>query len=62
MVDGNRDASDILIQLAAVESSIASTSRLIMKEHFKGAVSQAKEQDDEGALENLYGLIDKFIK
>lgn len=62
MVDGNRDASDILIQLAAVESSIASTSRLIMKEHFKGAVEHAKGQAGEEALENLYGLIDKFIK
>lgn len=62
MVDGNRDASDILIQLSAVESSIASTSRVIMKEHFKGAVEHATEQQSEASLESLYGIIDKFIK
>jgi uncharacterized protein (DUF111 family) len=62
MVDGNRDASDILIQLSAVESSLASTSRVIMKEHFKGAVEHAAEHESEEALENLYGIIDKFIK
>lgn len=62
MVDGNRDASDILIQLAAVESSIASTARVIMKEHFKGAVEHAAGNDSEESLTELYGLIDKFIK
>ena len=62
MVEGNRDASDILIQLSAVESSIASTSRVIMKEHFKGAVEHATEQQSEASLESLYGIIDKFIK
>ena len=62
MVEGNRDASDILIQLSAVESSIASTSRVIMKEHFKGAVEHATEQQSDESLESLYGIIDKFIK
>ena len=62
MVDGNRDAADILIQLAAVESSIASTSRVIIKEHFKGAVEQARDNGSDETIENLYGIIDKFIK
>ena len=62
MVNENRDASDILIQLSAVESSLASTSRVIMKEHFKDAVEHAAEHDSEESLENLYGIIDKFIK
>lgn len=62
MVDGNRDAADILIQLAAVESSIASTSRVIIKEHFKGAVEHAVDKQNDESIENLYGIIDKFIK
>lgn len=62
MVDSNRDASDILIQLAAVESSIAGTSRAIIKEHFKTAIDKAAKQNDEETVENLYGLIDKFLK
>lgn len=62
MVENNRDASDILVQLAAVESSIASTSRVIMKEHFKGAVEHAADDPSDEALRDLYGLIDKFVK
>ena len=62
MVEQNRDASDVLIQLSAVESSLASTSRVIMKEHFKGAVEHAAQEGSEESLESLYGIIDKFIK
>ncbi len=62
MVQENRDASDILIQLSAVESSIASTSRVIMKEHFKHSVEHAVENENKESLESLYGIIDKFIK
>ena len=36
--------------------------RVIMKEHFKGAVEHATEQQSEESLESLYGIIDKFIK
>lgn len=62
MVDSNRDAGEILIQLAAVESSISGTSRAIIKEHFKTAIDKAAKQNDEETVENLYGLIDKFLK
>ncbi len=59
MVEDNRDTDDILIQLAAVESSIAGTSRAIMKGRLKEAVSSAQ---DKGQLEELYHVIDRFIK
>ena len=62
MVDSNRDAGEILIQLAAVESSISGTSRAIIKEHFKTAIDKAAKKNDEETVENLYGLIDKFLK
>lgn len=62
MVDTGRDVSDILIQLSAVESSLAGTSRVIMKNRFDEAIEQAVKDHDEASLEALYGVIDKYIK
>lgn len=62
MVQDNRDANEILNQLAAVESSIAGTARVIIKEHFKEAVDEAKSSGDEDALKDLYQVVDRFIK
>lgn len=62
MVEDNRDADDILIQLSAVESSINSVSRVIIKSHFKHAINHAVGSGKEEDLESVYGLIDKFLK
>lgn len=62
MVEDNRDASDVLIQLSAVESSIGSTARVIIKEHFKHSINHAAKHGDDESIEKLYGIIDKFLK
>lgn len=62
MVEDNRDADDILIQLSAVESSINSVSRVIIKSHFKHAINRAVGSGSDDDLESVYGLIDKFLK
>lgn len=62
MVQDNRDATEILNQLAAVESSIAGTARVIIKEHFKEAVDEARSTGDEAAIKELYQVVDRFIK
>lgn len=62
MVQDNRDAAEILNQLAAVESSIAGTARVIIKERFKEAVDEAKSTGDEAAIKELYQVVDRFIK
>lgn len=62
MVEENRSASDVLTQLSAVNSSIVSTSRAIMKNHFKQSLEAASKEEDPEALNRLYGIIDKFIK
>ncbi|MBR5991499.1 MAG: DUF111 family protein [Clostridia bacterium] len=59
MVEDNRDTDDILVQLAAVASSVSSVSRVIIKSHFKYAINRAAEKDD---LDPVYGLVDKFLK
>ncbi|MDD6808235.1 MAG: DUF111 family protein [Oscillospiraceae bacterium] len=62
MVEDDRDASEVLIQLSAVQSSINSTSRVIIKEHFKHSIKKAAKTNDDKAFDNLYGIIDKFLK
>lgn len=62
MVEDDRDASEVLTQLSAVQSSIGSTARVIIKEHFKHSINHAAKKDDDASLERLYGIIDKFLK
>ena len=63
MVENNRDTDEVLIQLSAVESSINSVRRVIIKSHFKHAIKGAIESGgDPHATENVYGLVDKFLK
>lgn len=62
MVEDDRDASEVLTQLSAVQSSIGSTARVIIKEHFKHSIDHAAKTDDDASLERLYGIIDKFLK
>ena len=62
MVEDNRDASDVLIQLSAVQSTITSTARVIIKEHVKHSNHNAAKSNDPDAMNSLYGIIDKFIK
>lgn len=62
MVEDNRDAAEILIQLSAVQSSINSTARVIIKDHFKFAIDNATKERTDESVEKLNGLIDKFLK
>lgn len=62
MVEDNRDTDDILIQLSAVESSINSVRRVIIKSHFKYAINRAVNSGSENDIESVHGLIDKFLK
>ncbi len=62
MVEDNRDADDVLIQLAAVESSINSVRRVIIKSHFKYAIDKACDTGDEKDIHSVHGLVDKFLK
>ncbi len=62
MIENDSDAGDVLIQLSAVQSSINSTARVIIKEHFKHSIKNASKTNDDKAFDSLYGIIDKFLK
>lgn len=62
MVEDDRDCSEVLIQLAAVESAIRSTSRQILRNHMDTCVTAAIQQNDEETLSELYRAIDELLK
>ena len=61
MVEDDRDCSEVLIQLAAVESAIRSTSRQILRNHMETCVTAAIQQNDEETLSELYRAIDELL-
>jgi len=62
MVEDGRDCSEVLIQLAAVRSALASTSRIILKDHMEHCIVDAIEEHDQGAIEELGRAIDRLLK
>ena len=62
MVEDGRDCSEVLIQLAAVRSALASASRIILKDHLEHCIVDAIERNDQSAMDELEHAIDKLIK
>ncbi|MBE7007733.1 MAG: metal-sensing transcriptional repressor [Ruminococcaceae bacterium] len=62
MVLDGRDCSEVLIQLAAVRSALASTSRIILKDHMEHCIVDAIEEHDQTAIEELERAIDQLLK
>ncbi len=62
MVEDDRDCSDVLIQLAAVQSALNSVSRLILKDHIEHCIVDAVEENDSEAIDRLNEAIDRLLK
>ncbi len=62
MVENDRDCSEVLIQLSAVDSAVRSVSRVILKEHLSTCIVDAVKEDDFESLDELNEAIDKFLK
>ena len=61
MIEDERDCSDILIQLSAIRSEITNVSKFILKDHLDHCIIDAVKENNEDALANLRGAIDKLI-
>lgn len=62
MVEDGRDCSEVLVQLAAVRSALASVSRVILKDHIEHCIVHAVETDDKESIAELENAIDKLLK
>ena len=61
MIEEGRDCSDVLIQLSAIKSEITGVSKVILKDHIDHCIVDAVKENDEDAIENLKGAIDKRL-
>ena len=62
MVEDGRDCSEVLVQLAAVQSALGAASRVILKDHIEHCIVDAVETGDERALDKLNHAIDHLLK
>ena len=62
MVEQNRDCSDVLIQLSAVNSAIKNVSKIILQTHIEHCLVEAVKENDQEAIDKLKEAIDKFVK
>ena len=61
MIEDGRDCSDVLIRLSAIKSEITGVSKVILKDHIDHCIVDAVKDNDEDAIENLKGAIDKLL-
>ena len=61
MIEEERDCSDVLIQLSAIRAELTNVSKVILKDHIDHCIVDAVRENDEVAVENLKGAIDKLL-
>ena len=62
MVENDRDCSEVLIQLSAINSAVHGVSRVILKEHLSTCIVDAVREGDYESIEELNAAIGKFMK
>ena len=62
MIEDGRDCSDVLVQLAAVHSAVASVSRVILKDHIDHCIVDAVKTGDTQAIEELNKALKHLMK
>ena len=62
MVEEGADCSEVLVQLAAVRSALDNTGKVILQDHIRHCMVDAVAAVDEGAIDDLCGAIEKFMK
>lgn len=62
MVEDERDCSEVLVQLAAVDAAVKSVSRVILKDHISHCIVEAAKEGDMKVIDELNEALDKFLK
>lgn len=63
MVNEDKYCVDVLIQVAAVRAAINRVGTIVFEHHSRGCMRNAVENSDqEAAIEELIGVLNKFIK
>lgn len=62
MLDGGRDCSEVLMQLAAVRAAVDNAGKELLKEHISHCIVDAIRENDRHELDELNKAIDQFMK
>ncbi|MBF7095879.1 metal-sensitive transcriptional regulator [Alkalibacter mobilis] len=62
MIENDEDCKSLLTQLSAVKSALESTSAIVLDNHAKQCLSGIIENKDDMDLDELLGLMKKFLK
>ena len=63
MVDSGRDCSEMLIQIAAVQSALQQTGKLILEEHLERCITEAvQDGNQKESLDKFKDALAKFIR
>jgi DNA-binding FrmR family transcriptional regulator len=63
MVDGDKKCVDVLMQVAAVRAAINRVGSIVFEQHSRDCMLKAVENNDqEAAIDELIGVLTKFIK
>ena len=62
MVETGRDCTEVLMQLAAVQSALSSTAKVILKDHIEHCITDAVSENDTHALEELNAVIERYMR
>ena len=61
MVEDDKDCSEILIQLMAVNAALKNTGKVILREHISHCIVDAIKQGDYDAISELEKAIEQFM-
>ena len=62
MVESGRDCTEVLMQLAAVQSALNNTAKVILKDHIEHCLFDIVEQGDRKGLEDLNLVIERYMR
>ncbi|MDR2530003.1 MAG: metal-sensing transcriptional repressor [Oscillospiraceae bacterium] len=61
MVEDGRDCSEVLTQIAAVQSALSGVAKLVLKDHIEHCLFDAARTSDFTAIEELNRAIERFL-
>ncbi len=62
MVEEDRDCSDILLQISAVDAALRGVGKIILKDHMEHCIVESVHENDHEALARLEKAIDQFMR
>ena len=62
MVEAGEDCSEVLVQLAAVNSALHNTGKVILIDHMRHCMVDAVTAGDEDAINDICQAVDKLMK